>query len=225
VPEFNISELLNWIQDESDIYYERTKHSSKNVISSELISVFRNHYIKDSNGWVLDFDKRFPDIIEFLDSLPIIDSCWNLVEEIPSKTLKGTYIHIDDPGEFGLRVYLNYNGLTPRLYAYKDTTNINKYAQLNALDGTKAVIKDGYFVPNTDILHSEYKQTTMPTDTNRFVFLLNNITAAHAGEIPQGNETKLLLFPHSTATDFAKLDIIMERSAIKYKKSALIHGI
>ena len=237
VPEFNYDKLCNWV----DTSTHRNEHDMHLTYETEsetgaVHGTYRCMYAKDRDGWVGDFDIKFPEYMDFFKSLPLnYFSTMYLVRQTPEKAgpLTSWYIHVDETNQFGLRVFLNKSSKGPTFYKIKEAALSDTYYDDNFYmknsDGI-AIIKNGSYVPNPDVLYPDPYYTASPCDTGT-VSIVNNISAAHTGEYTLDGESRFFFVFHPaqdaniSMIDFDELDVMIGDALTKYPEYALYYEI
>lgn len=223
-PNVDVGKLENWVrtkahsQKDALRVYSNVQENRLNYINSTIV-----YRIMDHGEWFYEFDKEFPEIVKFINTLPVKTDKWQLVVESPKEnSIKSTSIHVDELKCFGFRAYLNHSRETPVIYRIKEGVSVNRLTEFNKLDSSDDyIIDDGMFMPDLELLEQDTMQLTECPNTG-YSWLLNNTKVAHAGIYPDEGPDKYILFPatNDPATDilvYDMLDDILTKSIVKNK--------
>ena len=73
------------------------------------------------NPWICDFDKKFPELIEYIKEYPFVQA--KSISFLNQKESRDVYLHTDPDNRWGMRFYLK-NGLGEKLYFVKCTVKV-----------------------------------------------------------------------------------------------------
>jgi len=237
VPLIDYNKIYKWIEtsnQEDDMFLEYVPDHDDDP--GVIHGTYRCMFAKDENGWVCEFDKLFPEYIEFFKTLPLnYFNTMYLVQQTPERVgpMTSWVIHVDEINQFGLRVFLNKSEHGPTFYKIRKDCPDTPYYQdtdFYMKEGNRAILENGSYVPNTDVLHSSPYYTKSPHSQGA-VSVLNNISAAHTGEYTLTGESRFFFVFHSgqdmgmSMLDFDKLDKLVEQSLVKYPEYTLYYDI
>lgn len=250
VPKISTLKFLEWAERAKDTDYNLFKYTTSKYSSSRKVmteeefvqdrkySFWSGYYalsyqtvadsINTGSIWAHDFDKLFPELVNFYQSLPIqqIKTIGFLIQKKSNTSPPFSLFHVDGPEMFGFRVFLNSKskGFAMRKL-HKDKINFNL--------GSINLGKDQYFhsnpkkasINNLNYNIVEKKEFYPQFPNNNCACVLTNFSACHSAyEDPgTGEETKittLIMSDHKNSLDsydYEKFDKLLERSVNKYK--------
>lgn len=184
--------------------------------------------------WAHQFDKLFPELVEFYNLLPIkkIHTIGFLIQKKDDHSPIASSFHVDGPEMFGFRIFLNPKpeGLTIRKLNYK---------KINFTQGSINFDNDENFYTTPTSSNEELnfhvvdnKEIYPNFPSNHCACVITNFSACHAAYKDEGtgNETKittLVMSDHKNSEDsydYDRFNNLLDRSIHKYKDFVIWHN-
>lgn len=256
VPTICTEKFLNWAEMARDTDYKLFKYTTnkvakyKKVMTEEEFIEDRKHNFwqayyalshqtvadssKNNSQWANEFDKIFPELVEFYYSLPIkqIKTIGFLLQKKDIYSPLASSFHVDGPEIFGFRIFLNSkpNGFSMRrlqsnkINFLSGSINFNKDESFYTKGGTPTAENLNYDVVDRKEIYPNFPN-------NNCACVLTNFSACHAAyeDLGTGNETKittLIMSDHKNSQDsydYVKFDQLLEQSVNKYKDFVIWH--
>jgi hypothetical protein len=164
-------------------------------------------YVVDKGRLDLEFERRFPELIEYLKHFPTTH--WRNISLVCQRADMDVFLHTDPGLKIGWRVYLNHGGA--RLYVQKFLERQAERPQTWAkgLNGIRAMCQP---------------ERVYIEDAGRFAWALSSIRAAHGVDRngPMlGSRMVLVLWPNEDTIDHAEAEAMLRRGAEKYADTAI----
>lgn len=242
-PEVDLQKLLSWAAANRDneynlaVYhgYPGTKEEFYGARKSDM-EFFESFYLLsgkqgEKSTWYNDFDKEFPEIAEFVQSMPILgEPMFGFILQKSEDEITGMNphqicrIHTDERSSFGLRLYLNSSKNRMMFYGVKEGQDIETLIQNGAntpsafheQDSEGNLIFDEDDVP---LATKEFYSKPRPTKfkTSNTVFIFNNINAAHYVHHEHDPKVTFLIMGRrgvQTRYDWAKIDESLQQAML-----------
>lgn len=207
VPDIDINKLVKWANANRDLEYKMvmknnpslTDEDFKKGHTSELAFVdsffLLTGYPGKNSQWFADFDKEFPEFVEFVDSMPIegephfgfiLQKPYNEIADFNPHRV--SHIHADELGGYGIRMYVNSTKNRMYFYGLKENTlpeyikenysnsksNLQRYHELE--NGKPTYSNNG--LPKSNKFFYDTPVKTSLKAANQ-VFFINGVKAVH----------------------------------------------
>ena len=222
-PEVDTKKLIDWINNHKQELEPFKKYAYDNNISAEnnpkiiwpwnMGLVYLNWDENIKPGWICDFDKSFPELSTYMHTvfdIPIEEL--GSIVILPTKTKHtGMGFWHQDPGEVGLRLYLEFEHIGQNKLFLQKTKLPYDFQQPFELPVNPELLQD-------EILECK-------TLTNRYAWYINNTRAFHGTWTEVENSTRIAVIVSGNWTTgpaiIERLKTKILDSALKYKDYAI----
>jgi hypothetical protein len=221
-PDYDPQDIINWINENKDKLDPYKKYAYDHSLSNErnekvtwpwnMGLAFLNWDDKGP-GWLCDFDKRFPDLSRYMHEvfgIPIEDLGTVVILPV-SHTHQGMGFLHQDPGDFGIRIYLEFEHIGKNKLLMQRTRLPHKHRP-----GFPYPIDQKYLQP--EVIECK-------TLTNKGCWYINNTRAYHGVWTEVENSTRIAVIVSGNKRTHNKimerLTPIIQTSAEKYADYAV----
>jgi len=212
----NIDKLTLWAKENRDLEFKMHLKNNPNMTIEQLeeshsaeLSFFDSYFLLtgkkgEKSKWNADFDKEFPEIVEFINRMPILgEPHFGFVRQKPFNSIENfnphrvSHIHVDELGSYGIRMYIGSTKNRMSFYGLREgtlpeyietctsTASLDRYHKLDD-NGRPVFYKD---VPlSNDAFFDTPVRTKLKTENQ--VFFINGVKASHFVSHEE-NENKL----------------------------------
>ncbi len=220
-PDVDPTEIIKWVKDTRNSKNGLNSFLSQNNLTAEEvdpkypwdITPAWFNYTGKGPGWINNFDKKFPEVVSFIDThFGIPPEYRGLVLILPMKDgHSGEGFWHQDNDVFGIRFYLEFEDIEVNKLLLKRTKKYEKNRTLG-------------YPPNMSILQDE--TLTCKMKSSKQGFYLNNINAAHATLTNDPSKLRIAVIISVRPEMFSfvhefKKELVL-RSAQKYKEYAIL---
>lgn len=169
-------------------------------------AVWWNTYDK-ANPWICDFDKKFPELVEYLSLFPFVTP--KSISFLEQKGSREVYLHSDPDYWWGMRFYL-FNTLGEKLYFVKPKEQVNERIP-TMVDG-----KYNDLWEKTDGVkhYASFPSACCP-------WMLNSVRAFHGVDENVGDTGSRITAVMIGSYDYKKLYKLLKDSSEKYQSHAI----
>jgi hypothetical protein len=241
-PSVDLDKLLAWAHSNTDNEYNQAVYYGYQGTRDEFessrdstVSLWDSYFLLSgkpgsASTWYNDFDKEFPQIAEFVKSMPILgEPMFGFILQKPmseNSELNPHHIcriHTDERNSFGLRLYLNSSKNRMMFYGCKDGLDIE---QLISNGGRNRDLfhkcdADGNleYQDGVPLASDSFFDKPEPTrfKTRDTVFIFNNIKAAHYVHHENDDKVTFLIMGRrgvEVRYDWAKIDASIQESLL-----------
>jgi len=262
LPPVTPAELVSWCEQTGGAYRNYAKEAGISI-EELLLTLYPAHFettnimnltslfmVKESpNPITPSFANAFPEFESWFNGLSISTGINNVTIALlrqDNNTILDNLglpdfspIHHDNPGAYGLRIYLNNKNNNMFMFPKKerfgyDTFSLGIYGdKLHALDENQKVVTDsnGFPVPNDDYINKPVRARTPNKDT---AFIMNEANSAHVvirehQDLPAPDEEKFtfLILPTPYAFDqtynWGELDQVINKAIDANKEYCIFY--
>lgn len=210
-PEIDYGDFCDWREEQREFnekhnFTARLADGKSNYPWQVAWALWWNTWDKP-NPWIADFDKRFPELVEYFKLYPFKNA--KSISFLDQKESRDVYLHTDPDARWGMRFYL-FNGLGEKLYFVRAKHQLNERL---------TTMKDGVYRDLWEESQKEKLYASFPQE--RCAWMLNSYRAFHGIEHnpkPLGNRVATVLIGDY---DYPRLFELLNRSADKYKEQAI----
>ena len=210
-PEINYDDFCEWRQEQSEFNrkynFTAALADGKQSYPWEVAWALWWNTYKKPNPWIADFDRRFPELVEYIEKYPF--SVKKSISFLDQKQSRDAYLHTDPDARWGMRFYL-FNGLGEKLYFVRSKSQLD--SRLKTMEDGR--YQDLWESSQKEKLYAEFPET-------RCAWMLNSYRAFHgidSNPNPQGNRVTCVLIGEY---DYPRLFKLLEQSSVKYKDYAI----
>jgi len=224
LPNVDIEELKNWITEYNIKLKEiRTFMNQGSKLGEAVATNYPwapvNPFNRMFEGWQGKFDEKFPELSNYFASAFGLthDDINNLLVLPVKDQYVGRFWH-QDPDEYGLRLYLEYED-TPNPLLLKKTKEA--YTEQAAI--SPRYFSPGSVVPDINQFLQDEIYTCKHTPTG--CFYINNVRAAHTIDViePGKKRIAVIIYHNKSQPVLDKINALVERSLEKYSEYAITY--
>lgn len=205
IPEIDTNKLLAWAASNQDCEYQiRKSYGYKGTyeefqeLHKSKLAFFDSYFLLSGSPgnpstWYKDFNKEFPELAMFVESLPIVGAkLFGFILQKPVSDIKEfnphaiSPIHTDEDNSFGMRMYLNSSKNRMMFYGLREGDMARHTASLvstKSIDRYHAQDNEGnpLYDNGRPLPHPNFYPVPAPTKfkESNTVFLMSNIMASH----------------------------------------------
>jgi len=223
-PAVNALELINWIKEHKNDLDPIKQYAYENYITSEknprivwpwnMGLVYLNWDENFNPGWIANFDKTFPELSTYFHTvfdIPIEELGSIVILPIKENHLGMGFWH-QDPGEYGIRIYLEFEHIGQNKLLLRKTKTPYDTQQFFPLPIDSNLLQD-------DIIECK-------TLSNRYCWFINNTRAFHGTwtQIPNSLRIAVIVSgnPKTNDTIIERLSEKIKQSVEKFKDYAIL---
>jgi hypothetical protein len=223
MPDFDIGEFKLWLNSAHEQNNQYKKYAQSEELSAEKISgvvwpwnmaiAYCNHK-QQQLGWINEFDKKFPSLSKYMHEvfqIPIEDLAFVIILPTADDFVGTGFFH-QDPGKYGLRLYLDF-----------ERADANKLLVKKCITPYKEPPLPVYPKQDSLLQETEYECNIVST---KQAWYINNVKAFHANRTTVPGCSRIAVIVSCSGDThqelIKRLEPLIVRSAEKYSDYAVI---